>query len=132
MHELNNDLILKILSKLDIDTRRTLNIYSKLKIPTELEHKLTQVVNKLQRSKKSSYVELGPLRMIVGTYERQPIYVLTRTNDYEWIANAPVKFLGVSYRLIYTSNEIRSHDDGTNVLEYLDVDKTKQTIYRRY
>jgi hypothetical protein len=131
MHELNNDIILKIIAKLDIDTRRVLNIYSKLQIPIELEHKVTYAVKKFKRYKQSSCVELGPVR-IVSNGERLPMYVLTRTNEYEWDANDPVKFLGVSYALIYTSNELRSHDEGTNVLEYFDVDKLKPKIYRRY
>ena len=133
MHEIPNELSLKIVSKLDIDTRRLLNIYSKIKVPIELQCKLTQVMKKIKLYKKSSCVELGPLRKVTsGDGFFLPMYVLTRTNDYEWIANDPYIFLGVSYNLIYTSNEIRSSDEGTNVLEYFNVDEKKPKIYRRY
>lgn len=44
MAQLPNDVAMRIISFMDIDTRRTLGIYTKLKIPVELEKKLSACI----------------------------------------------------------------------------------------
>jgi hypothetical protein len=77
---LNRDIMLKIMSKLDIDTRRTLGIYTKLGIPHVLSVQITGCLLKAVYTQ--SYgpsVNLGPLRVLrPNTADKQTMYQITR------------------------------------------------------
>lgn len=60
--EFPRDLNHLIVSKLDIDTRRTLGIYTKLKCPSDLEQKISKTLNKVHSQYDHFCVELGPKR----------------------------------------------------------------------
>ncbi len=64
MTELPRDVVLKIISYLDIDTRRSLGIYSKLRIPDRIKSKLETVIPHPNRLifKVYSRVSLGPIK----------------------------------------------------------------------
>lgn len=64
MTELPRDVELKITSYMDIDTRRVLGIYSKLRIPDEIKSKLEAVIPHPTRLIFDVYsrVSLGPIK----------------------------------------------------------------------
>lgn len=57
--ELPNDIQLKIISKLDIDTRRALGIYSKLQIPKHIKDKLEKTIPSPHQFICSSYSRIS-------------------------------------------------------------------------
>lgn len=68
MAELPRDVMLKIVSYMDIDTRRSLGIYTKLRVPDEIKSKLEAVLTHPTRLLFSVYsrVSLGPIKNVNG------------------------------------------------------------------
>lgn len=68
-----------IVSKLDIDTRRTLGIYTKLKCPDRLSAQISNTFNKIKKAYDFYSIEVGPLR-ILGK-DKVPSYTIVRFFD---------------------------------------------------
>lgn len=80
--ELPRDIKKLIISKLDIDTRRSLGIIVKLKIPENVKQLLSMVMSNFTIDKFTSFVTLGPLRPVTNEYgeliDEANMYTLTR------------------------------------------------------
>ena len=79
--EFPNDVVLKILSKLDIDTRRSLGVYTKLKIPQKLRNRISICLNKVKNTSLGHrhvyYVQLGPSKGLHGIHTMYKLCRLT-------------------------------------------------------
>lgn len=51
-----------IVSKMDIDTRRALGVYTKLKLPPQLNTAISKTFNKIKKAYEYYQVEVGPQR----------------------------------------------------------------------
>lgn len=82
MYVLPRDIELKIISKMDIDTRIRTGIIFKLRIPISIIEKIIEIHKRLIIRKSISYVKLGPLRQIYNMdnnrNHREAMYTLTR------------------------------------------------------
>ena len=67
--ELCRDVRNIIIRKMDIDTRRTLGIYTKINCPKPLQNLITSAIDKLQVSTDKTYVCLGSMREQQSKYE---------------------------------------------------------------
>ena len=85
IHKLPNDIIKKIISYLDIDSRRALGIYAKLIVPETIKQKLDFVFTKHKikkyktRSISRSYIRLSSIYTIIREFfynSKQEVYRL--------------------------------------------------------
>ena len=77
--EFPNDILLKIISYMDIDTRRSLGIFTKLHIPQKIKNTLTSLIPHPTRLIFEPYsrVSLGPIRKSITSNESDRfMYVL--------------------------------------------------------
>jgi hypothetical protein len=88
MATLPRDVELKLISLMDIDARRALGIYSKMKVPQGLHDEITNSLMKLNISKDYAFVRLGEERPvnIEATYS-ESMYVITRSKLWDDEAN---------------------------------------------
>lgn len=75
---LPRDIELKLISLMDIDSRRALGIYSKLNVPKGLQDKIKSSLQKLNVSKTFASVKLGVRRIYSERVHTDNIYVITR------------------------------------------------------
>jgi len=80
--EFPRDVELQVIKKLDIDTRRSLNVYTKLKIPEAIREELQRVVygDRIKHNTSESFVEF------------KPNYYLGQCSMYIYIRNLEHKF----------------------------------------
>ena len=72
-----------IVSKLDIDTRRLLGIYTKIKVPEKLAIEISNCFNHLKYRKCNAFVRLGPKRIVFPDNEVvDNMYTIYRSSDY--------------------------------------------------
>lgn len=62
--EFPRDLNNVIVSKMDIDTRRALGIYTKIKCPEHIGTNISKTFNKIKKAYEYYQVEVGPLRTL--------------------------------------------------------------------
>jgi hypothetical protein len=76
-----NDVVFKIVSKLDIDTRRSLGIYTKITVPSALANAISTSFSKLILGKYHAFVELGPQRIVFPEEpdDRSSMYKISRS-----------------------------------------------------
>lgn len=83
--EFPNDVVLRITSKLDIDTRRSLKIYSRLKVPDTVKNAITTCLDKVKQHSLGhryiSYIKLGPPRGTDGIHTMYKLCRLHTIND---------------------------------------------------
>lgn len=82
--EFPKDIQYQIVKKLDIDTRRTLGIYTKIKCPKSLEQKITCTFNKIETGADHVYINIGPIRNIKmsdNSIIKEPVYGIYRFFD---------------------------------------------------
>lgn len=77
--DIPRDIQLKLVSLMDIDTRRALGIYTKLKVPLALQQDISQCFEKKTFFNGYACVRLGPPRLFdfEGSYV-DSMYILTR------------------------------------------------------
>lgn len=77
-----------IISKLDIDTRRSLGIFTRLDVPQSVKDGLSKVLAKVQYGKFFAHVKLGPIRRVslFDASDCDHIYTLSRSFFYCYIA----------------------------------------------
>jgi hypothetical protein len=116
-YDFPEDILNTIISKLDIDTRRSLGIYTRLKIPDELKVKISMTFKDLQRGKKCSLVEIGPLRTpFKDDFEDtlqipMKMYQLARLwHEFDTFPNHPPEEL-VEYVVCHISSELNDYGD---------------------
>lgn len=77
--EFPRDLRNVIVSKMDIDTRRSLGIYSKLKCPEHITSEISKTFNKIKKAYDYYQVEVGPHRALGE--EKVQAYTIIRFFD---------------------------------------------------
>jgi hypothetical protein len=80
MVDLPRDVHLKLIPLFDIDTRRALDIYTKLKVPVELQNMIGDVFRKLVVTKDFACERLGERRHVnLEMSHGDNMYIITRT-----------------------------------------------------
>jgi hypothetical protein len=91
-----------ISSKLDIDTRRALGIYTKLRCPNHLKEKLTKTFNRIQHQYDHFSMEIGPMRTLGDM--KVPMYTIIKFFDTEGMWDHRVDYVpqnDCTYMVIY-------------------------------
>ena len=83
MMEFPRDIRNIIISKMDIDTRRALGIYTKLKCPKELTVKLTDMFVKHKNTPNFAIVSLGKRPLKLNNNEVTDVYIYRLHRQFE-------------------------------------------------
>jgi hypothetical protein len=88
MVSIPNDIVLKIMSKMDIDTRRRLGIYCKLNVPLSFQKILTRCLMRLKCHTNYALVELGSMYTLSRwNYMSLNVVLGTRRLETEYVVN---------------------------------------------
>jgi hypothetical protein len=106
---LPREVVYKIISYLDIDTRQSLGIYTKLKIPNYITNKISRSFKKINRV------------IVTDLFEREDIYYIDLKLKNEITPNEIIQYsyeiehviteLGIYYSINYYAESINQHDD---------------------
>lgn len=99
-----------IVSKLDIDTRRLLGIYTKLEIPEQLSIEISGCFNRIKYGKYNAVVRLGPKRMVFPNDDENIDFIYSLSRGFIFCDG----FILVWYQVVHISSELNIRDDYFN------------------
>lgn len=99
-----------IVSKLDIDTRRLLGIYTKIKVHERLATELSDCFKHLKYGKYNAVVRLGPKRMVFPNDDENIDFIYSLSRGFIYCD----RFILVWYQVVHISSELNIRDDYFN------------------